>query len=267
MRELERQAADSPASEPTLARVGVVGRGRLGRALAEALRRAGVDVDGPAARGETPACETIVLCVPDAQIPAAAAAVAGATQLVGHTSGATPLSALEPAGAEAFGIHPLQTFAGEPGDAERFAGAGCAIAGSSPSALETARRLALLLGMEPFEIEDGGRAAYHAAASVASNFLVTLQHAAETIAAAAGLEPQDARRLLAPLVRSTVDNWALLGPERALTGPVARGDELTLAAQRAAVRAAEPRLLALFDALVEETRALAREGSERRRSA
>jgi predicted short-subunit dehydrogenase-like oxidoreductase (DUF2520 family) len=204
-----------------------------------------------------PTGEAILLCVPDAQIPAAAAAVAGAAPLVGHTSGATPVSALEPAGAEAFGLHPLQTFAGDAGDAARFAGSGCAIAGSTPPALEAARSIALRLGMQPFEIADEGRAAYHAAASLASNFLVTLQHAAESVAGAAGLAPAEARRLLAPLVRATVDNWAELGPQRALTGPVARGDELTVAAQRAAVRAAEPRLLALFDALVAETRALA----------
>ena len=113
--------------------------------------------------------------------------------------------------------------------------------------------------MRPFEIDDDGRAAYHAAASIASNFLVTLEAAAERVAAGAGLEPDEARALLAPLVRSTVENWAALGPERALTGPVARGDEATVARQRAAVAEAAPELLALFDALVERTRALAAE--------
>ena len=61
-----------------------------------------------------------------------------------------------------------------------------------------------------------------------------------------------------PLVRATVENWAALGPERALTGPVARGDEATVARQRAAVAERAPELLALFDALVEATRALRR---------
>ena len=81
--------------------------------------------------------------------------------------------------------------------------------------------LARALGMTPFEIDDEGRAAYHAAASVASNFLVTLQAAAERIAAGAGLEPGDARQLLLPLLRRTIENVGELGPERALTGPVA----------------------------------------------
>jgi predicted short-subunit dehydrogenase-like oxidoreductase (DUF2520 family) len=86
---------------------------------------------------------------------------------------------------------------------------------------------------------------------------VTLEAAAETIAAGAGLDPADARELLMPLVRQTVENMAELGPERALTGPVARGDEETVAAQRAAVEETAPELLALFDELADRTRELA----------
>jgi predicted short-subunit dehydrogenase-like oxidoreductase (DUF2520 family) len=111
--------------------------------------------------------------------------------------------------------------------------------------------------MRPFELPDHKRAAYHAAASVASNFLVTLQAMAEEVAADAGLEPPEARRLLAPLVRQTVENWVELGPHAALTGPVARGDETTVSAQRHAIEAASPELLPLFDALVDRTRVLA----------
>ena len=109
--------------------------------------------------------------------------------------------------------------------------------------------------MRPVEIAEADRAAYHAAASTASNFLITLEAAAERIAAAVGLE----REQLVPLVRATVENWARLGPERALTGPVARGDEATVARQRAAVADAAPELIELFDALVTATRALAAE--------
>lgn len=240
---------------PSPLRVGLVGAGRVGTALAAALRDAGVDVEGPVGRGEVPArCDAVVLCVPDAEIAAAAEVVTGAAPLVGHTSGATPLSALAHAGVDAFGLHPLQAFAHAGGS---FQGAGCAVAGSSPGALAFATALAERLGMTPFEIDDEGRAAYHAAASVASNFLVTLQAAAETIAAGAGLEPEQARALLAPLVRQTVENIAELGPERALTGPIARGDHATVEAQRTAVEEAAPQLLDLFDELVRQTRALA----------
>ena len=236
-------------------RVGIVGPGRVGTALARALRDAGVEVDGPVGRGQRPTrCDAIVLCVPDGEIAAAAEVVTAAAPLVGHTSGATPLSALAHAGVAAFGIHPLQSFA-HPG--VRFDGAGAAVAGTTPEALAFATSLAERLGMRPFEIDDEGRAAYHAAASVASNFLVTLQAAAEAIAAGAGLGREDARELLMPLVRQTVENVAELGPERALTGPVARGDDATVEAQRAAVEETAPELLSLFDELVERTRALA----------
>jgi predicted short-subunit dehydrogenase-like oxidoreductase (DUF2520 family) len=173
---------------------------------------------------------------------------------VGHTSGATPLSALAHAGVAAFGLHPLQTVAHPE---VRFEGVGAAVAGSTPEALAFAGALAERLGMTPFEIDDDGRAAYHAAASVASNFLVTLQAAAETIAGGAGLEPEQARALFGPLVRQTVENIAELGPEAALTGPVVRGDEATVAAQRAAVEEAAPELVDLFDELVRRTRELA----------
>jgi len=243
-------------SNESLSRIGVVGRGRLGRALAGALSAAGYEVAGPAGRGELPAGDAIVLCVPDAEIAAAAAAVAGTARLIGHTSGATPLSALEPA-AERFGLHPLQTFTGTDADAGRFAGCRCAVAGSSAGALHAATELARALRMVPFELADEQRPAYHAAASIASNFLVALEAAAEEVAGAAGLAPEEARAALAPLVRATVENWAELGPRRALTGPVARGDELTVARQREAVRRAAPQLEPLFDVMVERARALA----------
>ena len=241
----------------TPGRVCVVGPGRLGRALATALGHAGVAVLGPVGRGEAvPAADAVLLCVPDAEIPAAAAAAAGSAPLVGHTSGATPLTVLAPAGGGHFGLHPLQTFAGGGGPA-RFQGAGCAVAGSTAAALAAARGLALALGLRPFELADEDRAAYHAAASIASNFLVTLEGAAERVAAGAGLDAGQARALLAPLVRATVENWAEHGPERALTGPVARGDEQTVARQREAVGEVAGELLPLFDALVERTQALA----------
>jgi predicted short-subunit dehydrogenase-like oxidoreductase (DUF2520 family) len=244
---------DQSSSSPL--RVGIVGPGRVGAALARALRETGVEVEGPLGRGERPSrCDAIVLCVPDGEIAAAAEIVTAAAPFVGHTSGATPLSALAHAGVPGFGLHPLQSFA-HPGVS--FRGAGAAVAGTTPEALAFATELAERLGMRPFEIDDDGRAAYHAAASVASNFLVTLQAAAETLAGGAGLSREDARALLAPLVRQTVENVSELGPEAALTGPVARGDEATVAAQRAAVEETAPELVELFDELVRLTRALA----------
>jgi predicted short-subunit dehydrogenase-like oxidoreductase (DUF2520 family) len=106
--------------------------------------------------------------------------------------------------------------------------------------------------MEPFEVTDQQRPAYHAAASIASNYLVTLEWAATELAARAGV---DAR--FGPLVRTTAENVIERGPRAALTGPIARGDEDTVGAQRAAVADVAPEMLPLFDALAERTRALA----------
>ena len=197
-----------------------------------------------------------MLCVPDAEIAQAAAAVAGAAPLVGHTSGATPLSALEAARAGSFGLHPLQTFAPGSSGLTAFAGAGCAVAGTTPAALAFAAALARALGMTPFEIDDEGRAAYHAAASVASNFLVTLHAAAERIAAGAGLEPADARALLLPLVRRTrrERRGARAGGERSPDrSPAATTPRSTPSA--APSRRPRPSCSALFDELVRHTRA------------
>jgi predicted short-subunit dehydrogenase-like oxidoreductase (DUF2520 family) len=222
----------------------VIGPGRLGTALARAL-----EAGEPQGRGGDGAdADVVLLCVPDSEIAAAANAIApGTNRLVGHCSGATTLEPLAPH--EAFSLHPLMTVSGPD---TSFAGAGCAVAGSTPNALVTARELAARLGMNAVEIADADRAAYHAAASIASNFLVTLEAAAERVLASAGAD----RELLVPLVRATVENWAALGPERALTGPIARGDEQTVERQRAAIAERTPELLALFDALAQATRAL-----------
>jgi predicted short-subunit dehydrogenase-like oxidoreductase (DUF2520 family) len=234
-----------------LNRCAVVGSGRLGTALSAALRDAGVPVDGPLGRGATAAgSDVVLLCVPDAEIEAAAACLSGSgpPALVGHCSGATPLTALHPH--EAFGLHPLMTVTAT---AAPFPGAACAVAGTTERARGVARALATTLGMDPFEIADEDRAAYHAAASIASNFLVTLEGAAERLAATAGVD----RALLAPLVRAAVENWAERGAAAALTGPIARGDDATVARQRAAVAERAPDLVALFDALADATRVLA----------
>ena len=221
----------------------VVGHGRMGRALSAAL-----PASGPHGRGcDGEGAEVVLLAVPDGEIAAAAAAIAPG-RAVGHLSGATTLAPL--AGhADAFSLHPLMTVTGAE---TSFAGAACAVAGTTPRALEVAHGLAGALGMRPFEVPDADRAAYHASASVASNFLLTLEWAAERLLPA-GVD----RTVLAPLVRATVDNWERLGPEAALTGPVARGDEETVARQRAAVADRAPDLVVLFDALTDHTRALA----------
>lgn len=221
-----------------LERIAVVGAGRLGNALAAALRAAGLTVEGPLRRGEQPSSEAgvVLLCVPDREIGPVAASIAPGP-LVGHCSGATTL---EPLGSHpGFSLHPLMTI---PTDGvETFHGIPCAVAGDAV-AVTLARRL----GLRPITIADTDRAAYHAAACIASNFLVVLEDAAERVGRTAGLTRED----LLPLVRATVENWARLGPD-ALTGPVVRGDEATIASHREALRARAPELLTVYDAMVE----------------
>jgi predicted short-subunit dehydrogenase-like oxidoreductase (DUF2520 family) len=230
--------------------IAIVGAGRLGTALAAALRAAGHAVLGPLGRGaDGRGATAVLLCVPDGAIAAAAAAVARGP-LVGHCSGATGLEPLAPH--EAFSLHPLMTVpaGAAPGV---LAGAGCAVDGATPRALAAAEALAASLGMHATRVPAADRAAYHAAASMASNFLVTLEGAAERLAATAGVD----RALLAPLVRAAVENWAARGAEDALTGPIARGEANTVARQRDAVAERTPELLPLFDAMVDATRAVA----------
>ena len=266
MRELERDSvADDPARRPAPGRaprtLAIVGAGRLGTELAAALSDALLPlpdgpwgVTGPHGRGYAGTGDSaVLLCVPDREISSAAALISPGP-LVGHCSGACRLEVLQPH--EAFSLHPLMTVV--PGRTS-FANAGAAVAGSSPRALAFAGDLARALEMRPTAVSEDERAAYHAAASIASNFLITLETAAERLAASAGVE----RELLGPLVRATVENWIEVGGERALTGPVARGDNETVAAQRVAVAERAPDLLPLFDALTEATRALASAHTER----
>jgi len=231
-------------------RCAIVGAGRMGRALAAAL----ADWDGPFGRGfdgsdaDGQPYDVVLLAVPDAAIATAAGAIRPGP-LVGHTAGAIGLQVLSPH--EAFGVHPLMTV---PATGADFRGAGAAVAGTTPRALAAARSIAVRLGLDAFEIADDDRPAYHAAASIASNFLVALEDAAEAVLATTGAE----RRILVPLVRAAVDNWAAHGGPIALTGPIARGDEATVARQRAAIETRTPELLAMFDTMCELTRGLAR---------
>ncbi len=222
-------------------RVRVIGSGRVGSALAARLRERGLAV----AAGDP---DLVLLCVPDAAIPETARRIATGPW-VGHVSGATPLAALDPHGRR-FSLHPLMTFTRTSGpDRHRAAqldGAWAAITGETEEALETARWLAVTLGLRPFELADGKRTLYHAGAVFASNYLVTLERAAARLVEAAGAP----REALVPLMQRTIED----GFE--LTGPIARGDWGTVEAHRAAIREARPELEGLYETLAEATVAL-----------
>lgn len=253
-------AAATAASSCTGFGLALIGPGRVGGSLARAARAAGLD---PRLAGRAESIEAarqadvVLLCVPDAAITATAAELAAAgvrPALLGHTSGATPLTALAPladSGCHTFSLHPLQTI---PDDSTDLDGCPVAVAGSTPQALARARELAGLLGMRPFEVDEARRAEYHAAASMASNFLVALEESAAELMAAAGVA--DGRELLAPIVTRSAQNWAHDGAA-ALTGPIARGDRATVDRHREAIRRSAPALLGLYEALAERTEAVA----------
>lgn len=236
----------SPASA-RVSTIAVLGAGRLGGVLARALRAVGFDVVGPLRRGDDlPDVALAILCVPDAAIADAAASARPHAERLAHVSGATGVDDVD------LSIHPLQTFTGSESP-DVFHGIGAAVDGRTDADLALAVQLATALGMRTFRVADGNRAGYHAAASFASNFVLTVLDAAEQLAAAVGTD----RAHLVPLVRQTVDNWAAFGAADTLTGPIARGDAHTIARQRAAVDDLTPHLDALFAELATATGALA----------
>ena len=257
MRELERHHTDTPAPAPALeGRIAIVGAGRAGSSIAAAARGAGLEVDIGSRELVPGGASIVLLCVPDDAIRDACRALAPSLApdtLVGHVSGATGLGALSSAaeaGCETFSLHPLQTI---PTTETDLAGAPCAIAASSPRGAAMAHELAERLAMRPFDVPEEGRAAYHAAASMASNFLIALEESAAQLMRSAGIE--DPREVLAPLVLRTAANWADSGAA-ALTGPIARGDEETVALHLDALAETAPELRPLYEALAQRTREL-----------
>ena len=213
--------------------VNVIGRGRVGSAVAARLEQRGVEVREDA--------ELALLCVPDAAITDVARNLVPG-RWVAHVSGATPLSALEPH-AKRFGMHPLQTFTRKRGP-EQLDGAWAAVSGETDEARAHGRELALTLGLRPFDLDDDARSLYHAGASIASNYLVTLHRAAGRLFDAAGAPPE----ALVPLMTRTIEN------DFDLTGPIARGDWETVDAHVRAIRDEAPDLEPMYLALAEVTR-------------
>jgi len=171
-----------------------------------------------------------------------------------HTSGATSVEVLAPceqAGAATLAFHPLQTFSDPATGRARFAGAAVALTPAdpeSPAAL-LGFALARALGARPFLLPDGKRPLYHAAATVACNYLVTLEHQARRLFVLAGLPEDEALSLFLPLVAATLDNLSRQGAVRALTGPLSRGDVATIEGHLTALRTDAPDLLPLYSGL------------------
>ena len=231
--------------------VRVVGRGRAGGALAGALAAVGWDVEAAPGTAAVAAAgvDLVVLAVPDGAIATVAAAVTPGAAVVAHLSGSLGLDVLAPHARRA-AVHPLVALPNPEVGAERLrAGAWFAVAGD-PVAAE----VVAALGGRAVVVPDDQRAAYHAAACIASNHLVALLGQVERVAAGVGV-PLEA---YLDLARATIDNVAALGPAAALTGPAARGDTATLDRHRAALDGLDPSERPAYDAMVAEAQRLAR---------
>ncbi|HYM63201.1 MAG TPA: DUF2520 domain-containing protein [Gaiellaceae bacterium] len=217
----------------------VVGAGRVGKAVAGRLtERIPTRVAGrELGCGDA---DLVLLCVPDRAIGEIAPLIP-VGPWIAHTSGACRLEALSPH-ARRFSLHPLQTFTLERGP-EQLDGAWAAVTGADPEAEATGFELARLLGLEAFTLADEHRPVYHAGATVAASFLVTLHSAAADLFAAAGA-PAAA---LEPLMRRTIENGF------APTGPHVRGDWATVEGHVEAVREHRPTLEPLYRVLSEAT--------------
>jgi predicted short-subunit dehydrogenase-like oxidoreductase (DUF2520 family) len=212
-------------------------RGRVGSTVSARLAERGVALDAASP-------DLVLLCVPDRAI----AEVAAATPVgpwIAHVSGATPLDALDPH-ARRFGLHPLQSFSREGGPAQ-LDGVWGAVSAETEEARTAGWWLAETLGLRPFELDDDRRAAYHAGAAVASNYLVTLRAAARSLLEAAEVPPE----ALDPLIRGVMDT----GFE--LTGPIARRDWETVERHLEVIRAERPELEELYLVLAEATARIA----------
>ena len=184
------------------------------------------------------------------------AAAGIAVPVVAHTSGATSVTVLLPcerAGASVLVFHPLQTFSDPLAGPTRFAGAAIAITPSGDMRTSPAATLgfalATALRSRPFLLPDNKRSLYHAAATFACNYLVTLEHHALQLFLKAGLPAEEPLDLFLPLVRATLDNLSARGTVDALTGPLSRGDSLTVANHLTALAADAPHFLPVYRAL------------------
>ncbi|WP_225848111.1 Rossmann-like and DUF2520 domain-containing protein [Streptomyces sp. HPF1205] len=270
--------------KPARLAVGVVGAGRVGPALAAALRLAGhrpVAVSGVSdasrRRAEAllpgvplvephavmEAADLVLLTVPDDALPDLVTGLAetGAVrpgQLLVHTSGRYGTGVLRPAlraGALPLALHPVMTFTGTHVDVQRLAG--CSFGVTAPGELRlAAEALVIEMGGEPEWIEEAARPLYHAALAIGANHLVTLVAQARDLLGQAGVaEPG---RMLGPLLGAALDN-ALRSGDGALTGPVARGDAGTVAAHLRELGEHAPETVAGYVAMARATadRALA----------
>ncbi|MCS6839405.1 MAG: DUF2520 domain-containing protein [Roseiflexus sp.] len=274
--------------------IGIIGAGRAGGALAAAFAAAGYRVVALSSR--TPdsaralaqrigakavdapvsvarAASLVFLTTPDATITPVCRAIADMGgwrlgQCVVHCSGALGREALTDAadaGALTGGFHPLQTLAG-PETATRLRGSYVAIDADPPLAA-ILRELAHAIGALPFDLDTQHRALYHAAAVMVANYTVALYACGVHLLKRAGVPEEVQTRALLPLLRGAVESLERAAPAEALTGPIARGDDVTVARHIAALEAHAPQVLPIYRELGRTALSLARTIPEHRAQA
>jgi predicted short-subunit dehydrogenase-like oxidoreductase (DUF2520 family) len=232
--------------------VRIIGPGRAGTSLALALTNVGWDVAPMLGRHDALAdaavgVQLLVLATPDDVIATVAEQVQPVpTTVVAHLSGSRGLAELGEHPRKA-AFHPLVSLPTPDVGAKRLIGAWYAVAGDV-----MADKVVAALGGRAFAVDDDDRAAYHAAAAIASNHLVALLGQVHRLADRVDV-PFEA---YLDLARSTLDNVVAMGPHKALTGPAARGDESTLRRHLRALPAEERKA---YRGMVDAARRLAAE--------
>ena len=265
--------------------IGIAGAGRMAQALGRLLFQHGQPIAFIASRSRSRAqraarfvspsvravdysqlpaqVERLILAVADDALPEVAGTLAEAGMDAGmiiHTSGVwgpEVLSRLMEQGVSCASMHPLQTVANPKQGVEELPGSTFAVAGKGKAAL-WARELVKLLDGQVLTIKPLAKPLYHAAAVVASNYIVALIDAALLMMAKAGVSERQGRKALEPLVLTSVQNALSRGPVEALTGPIERGDGLTLAAHLSALKALPESVQGLYRAMGQHTVQLAR---------
>lgn len=272
-----------------MARLWIIGPGAVGRTLGRLFHTHGAfEIAGIAARtlqsaeagkafiggGEvmdleafTPSPgDVVMLSVRDDAIGAVAARLAETVDPTGlvvfHCSGARHLEPLAPLrGAALAALHPVKAFADPAREVDTFKGVVCTLQGD-PAALAILAPAVTAIGGEPVMLEATvDRRLYHAGAVFASNYLTTLVQAALDAHAAAGIGQADSLRILAPILRDALGAILERGPVQALTGPIARGDAVTVAVQAEGLAAHDPALSDLYLELGRRTLGLSRRKS------
>ncbi len=230
--------------------------GRNERRTRASARRIGPDVRAACLDDAAGAGELVLLTVSDDAIASLARDLAETHAfrehaIVAHCSGALDSGVLAPArdrsGCDVGSLHPLQTFPNVAQAVEAMGGADVFVEGD-PRAVDVLSELGRRVGRSACPIDREGKVLYHAAAVLACNDLAALLSAASVTAERAGIEPARALAALRPLVEATVRNVFELGPDEALTGPVARGDAGTVARHLQALDAQDSRAAALYRA-------------------